>query len=305
MNSPEQRDAIPPLQPDSSTERTTMPIFQVRFGCGAHSLRLSDWHELMAQDLDSFFQSSDPTQRSTFFMEDALGTQRFQDTIRKAYRAYGKYTTAWGYANLHLRPADGFPPADSVDARYSQVVASQVPVLADGLRFYNKVFGTLDEIVERKGITIDFALEIRRDPKERTQIEQTATFMKTHGRPNSAEEFRQYVLQAWYMRRVRDQKIVEDLRDIYKKAFKQKQPTKVYVSLGEDHAAISNLMTAKLGKSPSYEVTLIRQPLYPQYEESSSNVVMERAFGLMDTRTPFSPQQWQEMYAEMVGAKYD
>lgn len=303
MSSLEQRGGTSPLQPNSRTEQTTTPIFQVRFGCGAHSLRLSDWHELMVGDLDSFFSSSGSTQRNIFFMEDAFGTQGFQDTIRKAYRTYGKYTTAWAYANLHLRPSDGFPPAVSVDARYNQVVASQVPVLTDGLRFSDKVFGTIDEIVERKGINIDFALETRRDPKERAQIERIATFMETHGRLSSAEEFRQYVLQAWNMRRVRDQKIVEDLRDVYKKAFKQKQPTRVYVSLGEDHAAISDLMTTRLGKNPSYEVTLIRRPLYPQYEESTSNVVMERAFGLMDTKTPVSAQQWQEMYAEITGAR--
>lgn len=297
----EQRGDSFQLQPDSRSERTTTPIFQVRFGCGAHSLRLSDWHEVMVQDLDSFFDSSDPTQRNIFFMEDAFGSQGFQDTIRKAYRGYGKYTTAWAYANLHLRPSEGFPPATSVHARYSQVVASQVPVLADGLKFSDKVFGTLDEIVGRKGINIDFALETRRDPKERAQIERTATFMETHGRFHSAEEFRQYVLQAWNMRRVRDQKIVEDLRDLYKKTFKQKQPTKVYVSLGEDHAAISDLMTTKLGKSPSYEVTLIRRPLYPEYEESSTNVAMERAFSLIDARAPVSSQQWQDMFTKITG----
>lgn len=301
MNSPEQRANNSSLQPDTRTERTTNPIFQVRFGCGAHSLRLSDWHEVMIQDLDSFFQHSNSTQRNIFFMEDAFGSQSFQDVIRRAYRTYGKYTTAWAYANLYLRPSDGFPPAARIDSKYSQVVASQVPVLADGLRFADKIFGALDRIVESKVVTIDFALETRKDAKERTQIENTARYMETHGRPSSPEDLGQYVLRAWNMRKVRDQKIVDDLTDSYKKAFKQKQLTKVYVSLGEEHAGVSDLMTSRLRQRPSYEITLNSRPLYPQYEASAANMVIERALALMDTKTPISTQQWQDMYAEFIG----
>lgn len=67
MATPEQHTIEEGMRSDAQKEQIGQTLFQVRFGLGTHSLRTGSWHELIAQDLDSFFTQSTTTQRNIFF----------------------------------------------------------------------------------------------------------------------------------------------------------------------------------------------------------------------------------------------
>lgn len=278
---------------DLQKEQIGQILYQVRFGLGPHTLRFSDWHELIVQDLDYFFQSTETIQRNIFFSEDALGSQSYLDKVRAAYKHYGKYTTALAYAR-HYRLRDGFSTPQAVEGRYKDWIQTQHPFASDGARFVDKVFRALDGIIEKKGITIDIETEKRKDPKERQQIEKILMQAQLP-RPRSADEFRQHTLGIWNMRRIRDRKIVDDLTELYKKAIRKNEPTKVYVSLGQNHSGVNEMLTAKFNKRPSQEISVVRGGLHhPQRE------VFSEAVALLDIGVPISLEQWQSMFERSI-----
>ena len=288
MTSPEQ-SANQSSQIDAQKEQVGQTLFQVRFGLGPHPVRVSDWHDALVQDLDSYFQSSNTTQRNIFFSEDALGSQSYLDILRTAYKNYGKYTTAFAYTRLH-RLRDGFPSADSIETQYNTQVLSQHPFMSDGARFIHEVFGALDGIIERRGIKIDLETETRKDPRERQQIERILTLAQKP-RLQSVEEFHRQALMLWNMKRIRDRKIVEDLADLYKKAIRKNESTRIYVSLGQNHSGVSDLLAAKLYKRPSHEISVIRGELH-----SSKKEIFPAAIALLDSGSEISPEQWQALF---------
>ncbi len=292
MTSPE-TDGNQSPQIDAQKERVGQTLFQVRFGLGPHTVRFSYWHETIVQDLNIFFQPSNATQRNIFFCEDALGSQTYENTLKAAYKHYGKYSTAYEFARLY-RLRDGFPPSATVEASYNSQLRSLHPLASDGSEFLHKVFGVIDEIVDKNGILIDVETEKRKDPKEREQMERIL-MQGQSPRPKSVEEFRQHAIGLWNMKRVRDRKITDDLVELYKKAIGRNEATKVYVSLGQNHSGVNDLLAAKLYKKPSFEPSVTLGEFQPPRRE-----IFPHAISLLDLGKPISSEQWQALYEEAM-----
>lgn len=315
MNLPEQKIEQRISFPDSQKEKENSPIFVVRFGVGPHVVENSDWHIDLRRDLDSFFEPHDPSQRNIFYLEDALGSQSFVEHMGRAYKVYKSWLKAYFWSDLKpvwkkldLVGQERFPPSDKLDEIIDFKLKSLSGTNAANYIFLKTVLASMDEIIEKKHIKIDLQTETRRDAGERTSAQNTVRLL-TALLFTSSNEMREWIIRIWRLRKLRDSKITEDLMDIYRKAHKKNVLTKVYVCLGVGHESCKDLLAERLGKKPSYDISLIKGSFHPSYEfdESSEaarfSVIADKAFALLDSGEKISDDDWQKMYEQTLSPK--
>ncbi len=288
------------------------PIFVVRFGFGAHGVRGSNWDVQLSQDLDLFFQPSNSPQRNILFMEDAMGTQSFTKNVKRGYREYGSWLRAYFWADfskvwtqLGLEGEERFPSVDRLDklidtrlrVSSNEAVDPKYPGYADTYRFIKSVLEAIDDVIKKRGVKIELEFETRRDEQERVKVQKAIDFLERHT-TGSLDAFKEWIMQMWNLERLRDVKIIDDLMELYKKTYKQKIPTKIYVSLGEYHAPIKDRLGQKLGKRPSYDISMKETADHPEYENSEFTVVVAQTFALLDSGTHISNNEWVDLYEQ-------
>ncbi len=151
-------------------EKENNPIFVSRFGFGPHTIKYSNWYMQLAQDLDSFFQSSELPQRNILYIEDASGSQTFAENLKRGYKRYGSWLRAYFWADgakawrQELGGEDRFPPIDFLDKVINIKTSSGKETSdAENSRFMKELLGTVDIIVNRKNIAIEVVPETRRN----------------------------------------------------------------------------------------------------------------------------------------------
>jgi len=312
MNSPERRTNQEVSLADAQKEKESNPIFVVRFGFGPHSIRYSDWHVHLGQDLDSFFEPSDSPQRNIFYMEDATGSQSFVNKAKEAYRVYGSWLRAYFWADLgsvwrelDLSGEERFPSEDKLDRLIDVKLSSLSGVSADNYYFCKATLVSIDEMIQRKNIKIELETETRKNAQERSSVQNTTRLLEENMNPTSSDEMRDWIMRMWNLRKTRDSKISDDILDLYKRTYKQKVPTKIYVSLGEGHLGAQELLGRKLGKRPSYNISLSQGSILPELTDISSMAVRfdlatSKAFAILDSGTHVSSEEWQGLYEEVM-----
>jgi len=300
--------------PDLPKEKDNHPIFVARFGVGPHGIRVSNWHNDLKEDLDSFFTPSDSEKRNIFYMEDALGSQQFISNAKRAYKVYGSWATAYFWADiipgiskkLGLIDEERFPSPDKLDSLITtKIVSTASRRVREGYYFTKTVLEAIDEISAKKNITIELQTENRKNAQERSTVENAIRFLDENQNLGSSLEMRDWIMRSWSLRNLRDSRVIDDLEDLYKKAHRQKTQIKVYVSLGGDHVGCEDLLIKRLGQRPSYNVSFTRGSVYPQYEDPSSfdkparfRVVSDKAHALLDSCTQISNDRWQRLFEE-------
>lgn len=304
------QDALVPAKKEGEGS----PIFVARLGMGPHSLKYSDWHIQLGQDVSSYFQPSNSPQRNIFYMEDASGSQSFKDNMSKAYKVYGSWGRAYFWADLRqvwkkldLTGPERFPLADELDHLVDTKISSVSKSDADSYNFSRTILQSVDEVIIKKGLRIDVETETRRNAQERSSVKN----LMMVGGISSAEEMRDWIMNLWNLRKLRDSKIVDDLTVFYKKAYKQKLQTRIYVSLGEGHSGIKELLIQRLGRSPSYDISFVKGSVNPEYlqERGGSggairfDAIVTKAVNLLDSKVQLSNNDWEELYKQLLQPK--
>lgn len=286
----------------SRKERSSATLFEVRFGFGPHTInpQYSNWVNELGQDMNSFFVRSDYPRRNIFYFEDATGSKSFSNTLRDAYRNYGSYADSYAYASLHLNRIgkDYYPDKASLDMAFEGVVKSGAlgtPNMVDSARFMLRALGIVDDLVAA-GIDIEICTETRKDQGERNRVSDLIDIITDNKAIRSIDEFLLYTKAMWNLQRLRDGKITSDLLKYHKKALKQNDPTRIYVSMGIDHVRLKWLLQLGMQRYSNFKVSVIQGSVNQQIY--SLTLGIEEALSLLASGVNIASDQWQSLFEE-------